>query len=470
LSDEAKENLGDQAMAGILAHLTRLHGDSYLTRGAEGFKKIIDARNLVTAELELALNGAAPDFRKIQKAYDEIDLAIPEVVHPKDAIPPVVPLATLLAGGEAGKPIASLPDFLSRVPEHAGKLGPEQKNLLDRANQDAPDALRNLLRTESEGSLDWSPTTLKGSRPFEALMAALERKGWSAPEAAKLVETVRGLKEAYHKKIASIPETSKAQTDAAIRALADPVHNVPEVGRLQRLVFRSRVMKAMLSANPGELMQWWRDYLSEPRKITFNRYIAARMNSVKGHLGEFTAAFELGRSGVLIFLKGPKADVNDPGTDMVCFDRNTGEAFYIDNKAVKAQVLNGVSALIRNFPKNMTDDIAEFRASMGAGADPKAAAVVRGSEAANGRIQSFLRSLPNDAQLRQRRLEYNSVVTLPTGERRPVWDVINDILAEHGISRLATNAGGKVERLNDAVRDAGILLEDLNAADKGDTE
>jgi hypothetical protein len=468
--DQARENYGDQIMAGLVARATRLHGDAYLAKVRGGLNRIADARNHITGELENALKGARPDFEKMKRDYDEIDLAIPEVVAPEDAVPPMVPLETLLAGGVAREPITGLADFLGRVPERATELRPEQSRLLDRANQIAPEPLRKLLQAENRESLKPATGAVRPGRPFEDLTGALRQAGWSQRDINRLADTVGGLNEAWNKRGGAIPEGYQAHVEAAMAALADPARQVPEVGRLQLPVSYSPVMRGMLRDNPTQLIEWWKDYLAETRTIGFSRYVAARMNSVKGHLGEFTAAFELGRSGVLVFLKGPKADVNEPGTDLICYDRNTGEQFYIDNKAVKALVLNGVSALIKNFPKNMTDDIAMMRATMGANPDPVVQDVVRRAENANRRIQDFLRSLPNDAQLREERLKNNYKVTLSTGERRPVWDVITEILSENGITRLVTNAGGQVERLRTAIADTGVVLEDLNVAEKGETE
>jgi hypothetical protein len=96
--------------------------------------------------------------------------------------------------------------------------------------------------------------------------------------------------------------------------------------------------------------------------------------------------------------------------------------------------------------------------------EPAVDAVLRRMESAERRIKAVVELLGPEGEARKRLLDQNAEVTLPSGERKPVQQEITDILQEHGITRLITNSGGVLERLSGALEDAGIELEDMNAA------
>jgi glycine cleavage system regulatory protein len=195
------------------------------------------------------------------------------------------------------------------------------------------------------------------------------------------------------------------------------------------------------------------------------------MHHVRGALGEWTAAFELGKGGVFIFLKGPKAEVTTAGTDLIAIDRNTGEVYVIDNKAtLRTKILQKVTALMRNFPQNLAQDIRELRAAAGEHMEPAIAAVLARMEKAEARIREVVELLGPEGEARKKALDANVEVTLRSGERVPVQQEITDILQVHGIKRIITTSGGVLERISNALDEAGIEIERMDEGASSGTE
>src|SRR5271170_1116589 len=83
---------------------------------------------------------------------------------------------------------------------------------------------------------------------------------------------------------------------------------------------------------------------------------------VRGLVGEFTAAFELGDEG-MVLLKAPDDNVTIPGTDLVGVTRR-GRTWLIDNKALTADEVESVTSLTSNISKNVADDAKDIAADV----------------------------------------------------------------------------------------------------------
>lgn len=437
--------LADQAFAGFLARYMQAFGKDYLDHVMAAMERIYNAREKIGDQLDRALQGEFPDFPKIKEAYNELDAAFPEVIEPGMAEPTT--RIDLGSGTPLTSKVRTLTEFLSDSKE---RLSARSRQLMERADKLEPEALGKVLEETR-----W-PKSVEKARPLvEALIERLRAQGFEHGDVAQLL----GALEEW-----SLPDQIKKASDDAIDALgSDP--KVSKAGRLQAYLRKSPILRALLSSSPDQLRTYWSDYTSKPRIIRFGLYTWFRMHHVRGAIGEWTAAFDLGKSGVIIFLKGPKAEVTTGGTDLLAIDRNTGQVYAIDNKAtLRTRILERVTALMRNFPQNLAADIAELKAALGDRVDPAIDSVIYRMQKAESRIRAVVEALGPDEATRKRALDANIEITLKSGERKRVQSEITDILQENGISRQITNSGGVLERVSKALEDAGIELENLNEA------
>jgi hypothetical protein len=455
LVGEQASAMADHALAGFIARCLRSYGEAYLARVMSALDRVYAQRAGIATELDKILRGESADFSRIRNAFHEIDTALPEILSPEASGPPRIAPTLAEVGGVATPTPSTLGEFLGRVRGAAGRLSSAERALLDRADGASATALRRLLLAEAEGSLR------PGSGSYDTLVAALRERGFSPTEIVTLIDTVGRLNEAWRRSDGFVPEGRRAQIEAA---LADLGHDaLPDTAWLRNSIRRNPSLRALLMSNAEQLRGYWRAYRSRWRPYGFALYVWFNMHHVRGGLGEWSAAFDLGRSGVLIFLKGPKPEVTTGGTDLVAIDRHTGQVYAIDNKAtLRTRVLDRVTALMRNFPQNLAADIRELRAAAGDHPEPAIESVMRRLASAESRIRAVVDLLGPEGEARKRALDADVDVTLPSGERRPVQGVITEILQESGVTRLITNAGGVLELLSQALEDAGIELENLN--------
>jgi hypothetical protein len=455
--------VAEQALAGFIARCIRLHGEEYFTRVSNALEVVYQRRTVIADELDRVMRGELPAFNRIRQSFDDIDFALPDIIDPADAVPPRISPAIVRGGGVAAPRVASLTEFLTRVRRAASGLSSRERTLLDRANEVDADGLRALLTAEDAGTL--RPSVAPGPDPplrtIDRFMASLRGRGLNETERNAVLETVRRLNTAWRDRAGFIPEGDSAHLDAAIEALSRD--GLPNLSRLQNAIRRNPALQTLLMTDPDQLRLYWTRYSSRWRPYGFSRYVLFNMYHARGAFGEWSAAFELGRTGMFVFLKGPKPEVTTGGTDLVAIDVNTGEVFVIDNKATgtRGRIISRVTALMRNFPQNLREDVLALRAAAGEQPPPRVASVLRRLESADRGIQAIVELLPADRAARQSMLDRNAVITLRSGERVPVQDAITQVLRENGINRVVTDAGspGFVERITSALDDAGLTLE-----------
>lgn len=432
-----KEALADQALAGFLAKCIHSYGTEYLARVNGAMKRIHAARESLSAEFERVAGGDVPDLAKIKSGFDEIDLAFPEVIDPVKGIDAAPLKLPPLKEVKPPRDARSLEGVLNQVRRPMRDLTAAERGLLDLLEQSEPEALRKALAAEEPESLRISDDpTAEAESPMEKLRARLQAEGKSAEEIDAMTEVVKKLNVAWRGG-GDVPASYKAQ-------LAEAIARLPS-SRLQNAVRRSKVLQRLLYDTPERLLRYWDAYMSKPRRYGFGLYVFFNMLHVKGHLGEYSAAFALGDR--IVFLKGPKAEVTTGGTDLVGIDVETGDVWTIDNKAVKAKYLSEVSALTRNLPQNLAEDVAAFRAEFaGREVHPRVEAAIRRLEIASRRIARLV------AGKTKEQVETDSAMQAE----------ITQILRESGVERVVTNTGGKLEKLSAALREMGLALEDLN--------
>jgi hypothetical protein len=213
--------------------------------------------------------------------------------------------------------------------------------------------------------------------------------------------------------------------------------------QLRKAIAGDRYLELLAAENPRHLLG-----LFEKSPVKTKGALRARIRHlmgthVRGLLGEFTAAFDLGEEGIVL-LKAPDDNVTIPGTDIVGVTQR-GRVWLIDNKALSETELESVTALTRNIEASITEDADKASAKLGTQPDPTIADAVTRLERAKKAIQKITKNMsPKE-------------VGDPVVQRQ-----IAAICARNKIDRVVTNAGGEVRGLSGALLKAGIQLKDLN--------
>lgn len=268
---------------------------------------------------------------------------------------------------------------------------------------------------------------------IEALRARCKARGMGAKDLANLEAAIERLS-LERARSQRLPGTAEAV------ARAEAVKKLPS--KLRTLVEGDRQLEMLAHENPEALADFFASSGAKSRSA-LRAYIRRRMVAhIRGLLGEFTAAFQLGEN--LVLLKGPDYNVTIPGTDLVGVTRD-GRVWLIDNKALSVEELGSVTSLIQNIGKNIEDDTATFKAEFGLKKDPHIGNAVSRLNKATKDIKALTNGLtPKEA-------------ASPKIQKQ-----IAAILAENRIDRVITNAGGEVDGLSAGLLKAKIRLEDLN--------
>ncbi|AIE86493.1 hypothetical protein [Fimbriimonas ginsengisoli] len=288
----------------------------------------------------------------------------------------------------------------------------------------APNELWRAVASETEGGQ---------KRNIEALKARAKARGMSDKEIASLEEAVKQLS-LERARSQRLPGTAEATGRTEALQKLSP--------NLRKLVAGDRQLELLAGDNPEVLEEMFKASGAKSRSA-LRAYIRRRMVAhIRGMLGEFTAAFQLGEK--LVLLKAPDYNVTLPGTDLVGVTRN-GRVWLIDNKALSVEELGSVTALMKNLPENIADDTAAFKGEFGMGKDPLIGDAVARLDKATKAIQKLTKGLTQEQ------------VSDPKIQQQ-----IGTILRDNRIDRVITNAGGSVDGLSAGLKQALIRLENLN--------
>jgi hypothetical protein len=134
-----------------------------------------------------------------------------------------------------------------------------------------------------------------------------------------------------------------------------------EISELVREVDASPELQAVAARGGGDTMlrQLWTMYRSGRARtsaLRFSRYVEVLTRThYQGLHGEYAFAFWAGDSYIVI--KAPDAGVTLRGTDIVLIPRGGGPPIWVDQKALSSRTVDSVTALTRNLPKNVRDDL-----------------------------------------------------------------------------------------------------------------
>lgn len=191
-------------------------------------------------------------------------------------------------------------------------------------------------------------------------------------------------------------------------------------------------LKDLAQENPELLKNMyarWKQGVADGEISTqdFGKYVKRRQSEFRGRSGELEDAFKRGPNEIMV--KAPKTNVNEPGIDSISYDTAADRIKLLDNKSVKPDAtVSKVSALEKNLPKNLGDDIADIKKIAGTPGVPKEIGdkVLPRLEAAKAEI---------DAYILKNKLIPEQMGTVS------VQNDFGQILAKHGIDRVITFGG-----------------------------
>jgi hypothetical protein len=221
--------------------------------------------------------------------------------------------------------------------------------------------------------------------------------------------------------------------------LAQGLGKLNDIPELKQAVESSKItladgkttLRDLAADAPDTLREMWSQWNAgrqsgRIKSSDFGEYVKVRQREARGAGGELAEAFGRGQQEILI--KAPKADVTEPGTDLISYDKQSGRIKLIDNKAVRSgATVSKVSALEENLSVNLGDDITQIEAYAGKTGVPS-------------EVGSTL--LP---RLRAAKAEIDAYTTARPGLNLKSAQVQQDfsvILARHGIDRVVTTSGG----------------------------
>jgi hypothetical protein len=320
---------------------------------------------------------------------------------------------------------------LDRLKARLETFPAETQGTLRKAAELVPNELWRAIASETEAGQ---------ARSLKALKARAEAAGMSPAEIEALERAVPALS---RERAGSQRLAGGAEAGRAAEGLQ---HLSPELRKLAE--GDPWILEPLAKENPQQLQEDFERSGATTRN-QLRRFVRRRMvTHVRGLLGEFTAAFELGDR--LVLLKGPDYKVTIPGTDLVGVTRD-GRVWLIDNKAMTPNELRSVTSLTNNIPKNLAEDAAAFRNIKGLENDPAILDAVNRIDAANKEVRDL-------------GLSVEQAKTLEAQEQ------ITAICKKHRIERVVTNAGGNINGLSAGLEGRGIRLENLNRALERDIE
>jgi RNase adaptor protein for sRNA GlmZ degradation len=320
-----------------------------------------------------------------------------------------------------------------------------------RAATAEPALVRSVIRAEGSQQL---------TQATSELMRRLSDAGMSGPDQERVGRDLHRLNEARLKHTRGLAqemvriETRRSLLDVgSLRADADVVvrrFRSPRRERAQQWLDRIDANEAQMLAEAADqsalvldrvahggatmVRQLWTMFRAgrvRAPKIDFPEYVKVLERLHRGLHGEYQFAFWAGERYIL--LKAPDALVTQAGTDAIVIARGGGKVYWVDQKALAANDVAAVSALTRNLPKNLADDLAEFERLVERAAGllpPELAMAIPRTREALFAVRQLVHRLTKDE------------IEMPLVQAQ-----ITAILKRFDIERVVANAGGSVEGL-----------------------
>lgn len=411
----------ERMVLGLLHHV----GDVHAAELARRLDQLFETRGKLADAFDSVLDGQKVSGDTVRTLFHDMDDHIAALLEsPAERLkkqggpqlPAGLPVNVPLI--RAGALRVALGDLLP----HLEKLPKAVQDAVGFAAERYPEQLRKVLRAENvEGFL----------REIRELDKLLSKEGMDFDAFLRLNDGIEALQRRA---------LGKLEVADAMLAWSRSAH-LPEP--LRSTVHGDARLLAFVN-NPQMLQDLFAAFNREARGYPFYNYVKILQSHVRGKLGEFEASFRLGDD--FHVLKGPEGSVTTAGTDLVVVNVKTGEVHIIDNKAFTTrEQVDAVSALTRNLPKNLSDDIAALTGALG------------GRPEVPIHVQAAVKKL-DDA-----RAELASLGITDAAKATPAQQpTIAAVLAKHGIRREVTGAGGVVNRVSAALQAIGIELRNVN--------
>lgn len=265
-----------------------------------------------------------------------------------------------------------------------------------------------------------------------------------------------------------LPDTEAIAMRRDIEARGPDAFDLPLESRVRSALSDVPFLRELVSENPehfANLAAGWLRYVAEREggsedAMTLRQYVTMMMRTqVRGMEGEFSAVFSLGVD--FWVLKPPDHNVTVPGTDYVVVCRRTGEVWFADNKALRAESLSAVTSLTAVFAKNIGDDVQVFaKAGLDLTAPP--------GTAKNPRIPlpGVIKRGIERARLASTEIAQHVAHKTPEEIKGAgVQREIARICDRHRIRRVVSNAGGHLGELTRALTDVSVDLVRLDGSE-----
>jgi hypothetical protein len=458
----------DRYLSDRLLRVLERFGELYVLEVSAHLDNILRLRETLKNVYDAVVRGEPVETSSIPKLFEEMEAELGKLQPPSEHAKSL-PALEIPPRAEAPPPARAPMDppvhpawnvvrALGQDLAAVQKLPAVVRRALTEAAKRFPELVRKAISAESSATIDalalaleragFTPEEIAAAREgaeavnldraLERLAAAQKAAGMSDAQVAAARARIEALDPAQRRPAVDAANPSTiAEERAAVKALGDPA--------LRAAVGRSRTLARLARENPSMLRALWAAFQKKPRDYRLWKYAVYIGRIIRGLHGEYGAAFRLGKDFVL--LKGPDFEVTVPGTDLVALAKIGGEVFMIDNKAFFGDFVSSVTALVRNFPKNLGDDLASFENVLGGRDDTPPEiwdAMTRLSKAA--RAISDLTAKMSKEEIAE----------------EPTQKQIEAILKENNIRRVVTNAGGNVTGLSAALEDAGLLFYDVN--------
>jgi hypothetical protein len=376
------------------------------------------APKVVSETTEAAAAAAKAEPSVAAKAVTAEPVPLPAIAKPA-----AEPLPTAAAPTSSESAIPAAPETVTRPALETTPLEPEE-------------AFGSLRKELKEGG----PA---GMGPVVGQSSGRALTGPVSPPGAK-----RTFSEAEKRAAAAAEKKLTAEREKA--ALAKLKEEAPD---LYARVMASKVtlqsgerLRDLAVKNPDRLKffydKWKRFSKQRKRRTTFGAYVKKRLSGDRGTAGELEDAFVRGPNEIMV--KAPKPQSNLPGTDAISYDKDIDRIKLLDNKAVQQEsTVEKVSALEKNLPKNLGDDIIDIERYV---RDLDVPPEIR--EKVLPRLKSARAEL--EEYVRKNNLQADDFYT------PKVREAFNSILRNNGIDRVVTfGAAGEGARVSAPLAGAG---------------
>jgi hypothetical protein len=424
--------LADRAIARWIMDAVEHAGAQWTAKAAAALDTLHAARENLSGIFESVVKGEFPRVDRVREELTRLDKSLEMLNSPEKDIAAAEKIEPPPSGAALLDPIKdfTITTAIGEQTTTFGKLSDAQQGLVRGLVDTDASTVRKAVVAESKEVFDGQVAKLKDQ---------LRKDGRKQEEMDAAVKAIEELNKSWRDDM-----SAKLPPDHILQ-LARKLGELPSE-RLRDAVTKSKLLQELMHSNPEMLKAMWQAFEKKGATYSFETYVGFIQRQIRGLLGEYQLAFDLGDGMVL--LKGPDAKVTIPGTDAVAVNLKTGEVLLLDNKALQSlDPLNTVGALTRNLPRNIAKDAAEFQVKIGTGPDTPV------------QLSSAIKRIQEAADAIAR---LTAGMTKEQISKEPVQKLIQKELDDRGIVRSVANAGGTTASLSARLQRIGVTLLDVN--------